>query len=484
MAPPYFVFGKSAALALAVALTAAGSPAHARTIYSLDAGGYSAEPQAQEAAAKLASTMSPVFVEKDADSATGSPFRVRVGHFAYSAEAHAFESKLTPSVLPTCSVVRWDWDGRTLESNRLPVALPFEQAAIQSLPRAAECLLDYEKSVESEIPPAAKEAVAATDIDTLSDQQLLDRGKYISGSDAKTTALELLLLKYPKSQLANPARLELTRLHIRAKRFDVASQMIDAVRIGGQPSERSTAKWLAAYLVYASRPKPEALAAFSAVANASQADSGHRLDSMLRVATLAQFARDYPTAWLAYSQVERTVSTPKIQALVKMRKASVAFELVADGQSNWEDVRTLCQLAEAVADAPPDDRATARLMWAETFFKEGDYARSLQEMDKLIADYSGQNRERVTARYWKARCLYFLGQYDAAVAQYDAVLADPAKCSEMFSALNAKARGLLEKARINQRSSRIDEMRQNLADLQAAFPDSTEAAAARTAGLK
>ncbi len=424
------------------------SPCSARalTVYSIEAAAYADERAANSRRGELAAGMSPVFVERDA-AGSDRAFRVRIGHIPYEAEAVLFHQAIV-STLPDARVVSWEWDGRTLEPTRLPLDLPFDPTALGSLPRNAECRMDYEGWIPPAAPESARPALEAGSLEELNDQQLNDRATY--GPRAGRRAVyERLLAAYPSSPYASKARVAMAGFYLADKNFAGARALLDAVARGSQPSDQSQARLSLVFLTLKQDGIAAARPGFLQVANASGNEPSHRLDAMLRFAALAQGQRDYLPAWLAYTQIEKAVDTPKILALVRMKRASIAFELLADrGKGNWAEVRTLCQVAEQTPNAPPNNRATARLMYAETFYKEGHYARAVPEMEALVAAYPEQKRERAVALYWKALCLYRLGDNAGALKAYDAVNADPAKPRDLFPRFNVKELGLRDQARI------------------------------------
>ena len=466
---------------LAAGALCLASAAHALTVYSLEAGAFASQPEADDLRGKLSASMGPVFVETDA-SETNRPFKVRVGHIPYHAEAWVFQSLLNQSELPACTIVAWEWDGRQLEPTRLPLALPFDPALLRSLPRNAECRMDYETPGKDPAPESLLKAIEASDLSTLTDQELLERVEYLGTLAAKIESVEFLLVSRATSPLVNKARLRLTRLYFAAERYDEAAALIQAVRNSGQPSERSAALRADAYMVLRREGSAKSLPAFTAIANNGQAEATDRLDAMLRVAAIGQALRDYPAAWLANTQIEKAVDAPRVLAQARMKKASIAFELMGGSNpGNWDEVRTLCRLADDTPNSPPNDRATARLMYAETFLRQKDYPRALREMEGLVADYPAQNRERATALFWKARCLQQMGDAAGAGATFDAVLADPAAPKDLFAKFNVKARAYLEQARLASQQGEHERALELLALMDTVSADSgtTPSAAAR-----
>jgi len=447
--------------------------AKALNVYSVRAGEFKTEAEAQALQQELGSRMSPVFVE-ERPGTSAKPWAVLVGHFPYQVEAWVFSKKLAAG-LPGCEVVSWIWDGRQLEINDLPVELPFDPGILLSeLPPDADCPLYYEATRTP--PPEAQEALEAQSLEELTDQELLYRGEWAPPEEA-FPSLERLLEIDPDSPLINRARIRLAQLCLKGDQLQRAWDLLDDVSRLGDTMERSKAKVMGAYYVRYEKGKrsPETFEAFRETASDPVLQPEHRLDAMLRTASLAQSGDDYCTAWLAYSQLEKAVENPKLVAFARVHKAALAFELVSGGKSSWAEARLLCQAAESVPNAPPQILSTARLMWAETFFQERNYERALKEMERLVQDFPDVYRERATARYWKARCLQELGRYDEAIAAYSALEQEPVTEAEMFAALHPKAKGLLEKAKLLMRQNRNAEAQDVLDELIERYPNSKEA---------
>jgi TolA-binding protein len=460
-------------LFIIVSLSVLTVSSEALVVYSLNAGDFETEEAAKVLQSELSSKMSPVFVEKSPDYSI-KPWRVLVGHIPYEAEAWVFKSRLKEVEIPGCEVVSWNWDGRTLEENTLPIELPFEPDIISTLPRDAECRLYYEDRGEpSQDEQAALDAVS---MEGLNEEQLYYRGDWGDTDLVAIPSLEYLLEEYPFSDIAHKARLRLSRRYMARQKYEEAQKLLDEVSTHGTAEEKSKAKLLSAYLfLYKTDSKTDQYNAFIEAANYSEMIPEDRLEAMLRAAALAHKLYRFTTAWLAYSQIEKAVDTPKIVTFAKMQKSALAFELVGRDVGQWEETRKLCEIAESVDNAPDNVAATARLMWAETFFKQKEYQKALEEMERLRQDYPNVERECATALYWIGRCQYFLGQYDQAIETFSALENEPVEVTKLFAALNVKSRGLLEKARLMMRQNQTEEAKAVLAELVEKYPDSNEA---------
>jgi len=396
--------------------------ASALTVYSLEVGAFPTQQEASAYWQELSGRISPVFVEEIADSSPQPRWRVWVGHFRSEAEAWVYQSLLQKKEFPGCTIEPWLWDGRALEGNEyLPVERPFDAVVLREMPYDAQCMMDYE--TRGEPPQEAEAALDATSIEDLTAQELLYRGQWGS-IEVAIPSLERLLTDYPQSPLVNQGRLRRAQLHLRAQEFDQVQTLLSVVQSSGTSAERSQAHLFSAYLTARSQGKdtPEALAAFRSVVNATETTPEDRLDAMLRTAALAKLAKDIPTSWLAYSQIEQAVDTPKLVAFARVNKAAIAFERFRrQGSGDWEEVRRLCEEAALVPGAPAEVRSTAELMYLETYFEEKNYAACLEAAQQFVETYAQVKREHAMALTWIALCQAMLGRKAEALATVEQI---------------------------------------------------------------
>jgi len=147
------------------------------TVYSLRAGSFEKEADAEALVSQLSADFDPVFIRKAA-SDQGGRFEVFVGHIPYKIEAWILCRHLSQSVQLSFDTISWQWDGKEIERNWMNVDLPFDSNALASwLPRNGDCPLYYERRVGP--PPAeVQTALDSPSLEGLTDQQLYDRGDW------------------------------------------------------------------------------------------------------------------------------------------------------------------------------------------------------------------------------------------------------------------------------------------------------------------
>ena len=440
-------------------------------VYSLQGGAFKTLAEAETFKTTLSERFAPIFIERETDG-TEYPWKVLVGHFPYQAEAWVFKSLLRDLELPGCFIKTWTWDGRELEDNHAPVQLPFDRGVVGDIPRETSCRLDCDG--RGEIPAEAVEAVEADSLEGLTDGQLYHRGDW-GDIEMAIPSLEKLVDSYPSSDFAYQARIRLAQHYSTVGRIDEARSLLDYVSFAGSLEEHSRAELCLAYLVCRSGTKPEAYEAFRDVVHKPGILPEQRVEGMVRASLAAYGLQDYPTAWLAFTQLEQVSSDAKIRAVAGVHKAAIAFELVSRQNSSWQEVQTLCEQAESFAEAPGAIRSTAALMYGESFYECREYERAIAVMERIVELYPEVNRERTAALFWKGRCLNALGRYQEAIQTLGLLEQEPIEESEMFAGFHIKARALLDKARSLMREGQVQQAQEALAALMTEYPNAREA---------
>ncbi len=465
-----------AVLLMGVGLVLTANRAQALNVHSIRIGAYGTAEAAEAARVKVAETCSPAFVRED-KSLGETPYALLVGHFPYYAEAWVCAKKLKDQgTYPACAVVTWEWDGRDLEQSRLPIALPFNTQGLEGAqvtnPEAHWVAVGLAGQPEPEASLLSKSPGEMTR------DELLAVGLRASDKTLAIPALRQFLVAYPTAPELNRVRLRLARL-TGCGGTDDAYALVEAVRSSGSSEEKSLADLVWAYMATCRGRRAEAMTAFVAMANNAALPPSLRLDAMQRYARHAHALRDYPTAWLAFEQIEKTAPNAATAADARMERSGFAFELVdwdrGAVKASWDDARRLCQSVDQIPGAPAEPRATARLMFAETFFKEKNYDRVIEEADKLVADFPSVARERVTGLFWKARALEELHRADEALSVYAAIDADSITADKLFPALNVKAKGLFHASRLYRLQGNDTAARVAGGKLLQLYPDSSEA---------
>jgi tetratricopeptide (TPR) repeat protein len=469
-----FCVGRYAVAALVVGLVfmLGGRQSPALQVHSVQVSAWATPEEAEQSRARFAESCSPAFVIEDKASGP-NPYQVLVGHFPYYVEAWIAATRMEKTLAPGAVVRSWEWDSRTLEATRLPIELPFSTDGLSPEVKAPASAHYEAVGIIAQTPPEA--ALLEKPLETLTREELLTVGIGAPRNVVGVPALERFLSEYASNPEAPRARLRLVRRLLGQKDFERAASLVEQVLASGTPEQRQVAALLSAYILYHTRKPSEAYEAFRQLAGDAGQPPSLRREAMRMAAGIAHARKLRDVAYLAFEQVERTACDPAVAAEARMQRAGLAFELVGCEKGSWDDARALCRSVETMPDAPDATRATARLMFAETFFKERNYDRAAQESDRLIADFPGVTRERVTAMYWKARSLQELHRADEALEVYAAIEKETITPEELFPALNVKARALSEPARIHRHRGNLEAARVLETRLLEMYPDSREA---------
>lgn len=450
--------------------------ASALEVHSVQIGVFGDAAQAEQARVAAAESCFPAFVQEDTSGGTAA-YKVLVGHFPYFAEAWVcMKNLLGQGLYPGSSVATWEWDGRALEQSRLPVDLPFNtDGLVAGSGVAADA---HWVAVGLAGLPEPDAALLAKPVADMTQAEFLQVGLAATDKAVAVPALQRLIAESPTVPELNRARLRLARL-TGVSDAAGAAPLLAAVRSAGTNEEKALCDLVDAYILSSQKKRPESMAAFKALANNPALAPSLRLEAMERFARHAHALRDYPTAWLAFEQLEASAPGGATAAVARMQRAACAFELVGHAKGTWDEARRLCQSVETIDGAPVEPRATARLMFAETFYHQKNYDRTVEEADRLVADFPTIARERVTAMYWKARSLEELHRVDEALTVYAVIETDSILPTELFPALNAKAKGLFHQARLLSRKGDETAAQAAAAKLLERYPDTLEARAFR-----
>lgn len=441
-------------------------------LYSLEVGQYLSEEKAQLKEKELSAQMAPVLIQRAEQE---DAWRIQVGHFFSEVEAWVYQSYLKETDFPDCRIVSWNWDGRALESPlRVPVEWPFEPAGLTSLPRDTECLLDHENRPEP--PQEAEAALNARSPEELKENDLYLRGYWTRKNREGIAALEKLLEEYPESSLAPQALLRLSRRYMGTREIEKAQACLEEVVRRGNEAEKAKVQLFRAYtdLYSASRTREEVFEAFRQVVNNEEANPEDRLDAMIRCAAVAYSKRWYPKAWLAYTQIEQAVDTPKIVAFARMHKAALALELYGYRVGNLEDTPRLYRAVLDMEDVPVEVRATADLMYLETLFQKRHYQASLEAAQQFIKTYPEVKRDTALAKIWVGIIQETMGDRKAALETFETTFeeTDFEYPQHSFKGLNIKSIAAYRAMLLSEEGSRRKE--NWLEILRTRYPDSQE----------
>jgi tetratricopeptide (TPR) repeat protein len=433
--------------------------------------------------------------------------QVCLGRFPTFAEAWVARESLAPSDYPTTSVASWEEPAPPPATNDLPLVLPFDTTGLDAettttvqvgsetksagsvtksrVKTDAEAIQDLYRA--EEIAPAGTidAAILAKTPSEMSKDELWLVGRSAPSSTEGVPALERFLAQHPQDAKANAARLRLVRRLMARKDAGARIQsLLSEVTASGSANQRAIATYLGAYSAMNEQsPSTDPVEAFRAVASNPGMPREMRLDAMRRAAGLAHKHRDYPTAWLAFDQLEKTSSDQEVKAEARMQKAGLAFELADSAKGTWGEVRQLCETAAASPSATRQTRATAQLIRLETYFKEGDLQQALTDTNSFLGEYVDVRREWALASLWKGIFLVKLGRYEEATAALEPILSFNLTEKEKFAKVEPEAQAALWLAWMAARQEDNTRKQTYIDYLSQLFPESREFKAAQNLGL-
>jgi hypothetical protein len=413
--------------------------ASARQVYSIQTGAYKSTEEAETVREQIARTCSPVFVEEVVDG-SGHAFKVRVGKFRYYAQAWAYKSKLSGTVPPDCFIVIRADDGKEPELPVLPVELPFDLTGLDA-PEPGNASEFWAAGGFGDGGGAVQPPASPVPPSPQTRDELLAAGMSAPrNASTGVPALEQFLQRYPQDPKANRARLVLARSIGRGSNFNRAETLLAQTKASGNTAERVMANFLTGHVKYNRKSLGESFGAFRAVASDRAAPPSLRREAMQRAAAVAHAARDYPAAWLAFEQIERTATDAKVATEARMQLAGLAYELAGRGKGSWEEVRSLCAEARDAQDVPRNVKATAALMHLESLYEAGKLDEALSEVQDYCITYADVPREYHLARVWQGIILYKLGYRNQAQVVLESVMASDIAVDQKFALMDPQAR--------------------------------------------
>lgn len=380
--------------ALILGLSGLLSEVAAQQGYAIQAGAYRTAGEAEEAAARLSLTCSPVATRAVQDG-SGYPYKVRVGRFVTYAEAWANKCLLNSPELEGAFIVA-GVEGSGAVQNVLPLRTQWDSFGLEE-PDPAEGRQYWE-------------AAGLTGSDAL------------NGGKETPQELEDSLQKGIASQ-PNRVRLRLVRKYARTGNAARVSELLNQVRWSGNGPEVAMADFVEAHASLHLKNRAGALEKFTRLANNRNLPPSLRRECLRRAAGIYHAQQNYPEAWKAFELLSEVSTTPAERQEARMQLAGLAFELVKRGKGNWEEVRALCQVVTDDPETPRKVRATAELMKRETLWEEQRFEDALQGMEQYLASFGDIPREAQTARLWRGIILFKLKRLDEARGAFEQVAA-------------------------------------------------------------
>ncbi|MBX7245068.1 MAG: SPOR domain-containing protein [Candidatus Sumerlaeaceae bacterium] len=467
---------RSGVLLVVLFITGTGSlcagQADPAMVYSIQLGAFDTAREASALVDSLQSASIKAEVRTGGESSPLKPYKVVTGQYETYAAAWTAKGSMPPAAPSDRFITKWPSNSSIAESVPPPSAEVYSTAGL-----GKATTLSAEDVWAAGGFDAAPEGVDTTiNVDTSADSQTARKAAIKSSGKDQTAndALEAALALRPGASDANRNRLALARAYGRGRNPSRAEALLGVVASNGTSAEKAAASFIRAHVLLNKKDLEGAFAAFQAIAGNQTYPEALRRQSMRRAAGVAHSSRDYRRAWTAFSQIESNAATAEEKAEARVQKAGLAFELVCNGKGTWNEVRMLCQRVAEDESAPRTQRATAELMFLETFYYEGNYQETLSKSREFMARYPDIKREYYTAAVWQGIMLLQLRQLPEAKMVFENILAARIARDEMFGQLEPRARAAAWLAYLaNDMNDQATKLRA-LGILRSEFPNSEE----------
>lgn len=457
-----------ASLLASFALTAAGY-AQESAAWFIQAGAYDTPQEAAAVQATLQKSCSPVNVQvRDGNK----PYKVLVGQFSSYADVYSHKQKLKQG-FPADAFITSGTGTAAPVTNVLPIEHPFSGPALDASDASQYWTLGgFSNDPE---PPAELADMPASVLDR---DQLLQAGLSVAKHPfTGVQPLEEFLKRFADDADADKVRLRLARVYGRGSNVGRAEALLKKVLRDGTPEARAMARFIGAHGQVNRHQMNEAYEAFRSIANDGSLPGVLRVQAMWRAAACAHSQQRYPESFLCYQYLAENLSDPAQVAEARVQMAGLMFELVLRQKGSWDEVRNVCRLVADDPQSPRGNRATAELMYLETFYEQHRYEEAVALADKYISDFSDVKRESYVATVWKGLCLYNLNRVDEAKAPLEEVANADISLGDKFGNSEPAARAAIWLAHIADKQGNPVE-RQKWADhIQRQYPDGPEARA-------
>jgi hypothetical protein len=447
------------------ALTAAGYSQES-IAWFIQAGAYDSAQEAAAVQAALQKDCSPVNVQvRDGIK----PYKVLVGEFSTYASVYSRRQKLKAG-FPTDAFLTSGTATGTAVRNVLPIDHPFNGPPLEYTdPTEFWELGGFGNDPE---PPAD---LADLPVTLLDHDQLLQTGlsaaKHPFGG---VQPLEEFLKRYSDDPAADKARLRLARVYGRGSNPGRSDALIKKVLRDGSSKAHQVARFISAHGLVNRHQMAEAYEAFRSIANDGSFPGAVREQAMWRAAACAHSLQRYPEAYLCYEYLAENLGNAASVAEAKVQLAGLMFELVLRSKGSWDEVRKVCRSVADDENVPRPKRATAELMFLESYYEQHQYARAVALADKYIADYGDVKRETYIATVWKGLCLYNLNRVDEAKVPLEQVAAADIPSNEKFGNSEPSARAAIWLAHIADKQGNPVERQRWANHLKTQYPDGPE----------
>ena len=424
---------QSVALIVSLSLCVTGF-AQSNVSYFIQAGAYDSAKEASSAQAQLQKSCSPVTIlQKDGLK----PYKVCVGQFDTYLDAWSNRQKLKKG-FPADAFITSGTASGPITQTSLPVDEPFDGPALADNGTSAGEYWDL-GGFGNDPEPGPDLADAPPSI--LNRAELLEAGLSAAKHPfSGVKPLEEFLKRYNDDPKADAVRLRLARVYGRGSNSARAEVMLNKVLRDGTPTARAMARFISAHVKLNRHEMPEAYQAFRAVANDGTLPADLRKQAMWRAAAVQHSVQNYADSWMAYKHIAAISNDSASISDARVQMAGLMFEMVKRSKGTWDEVRTSCQTVINDPQAPHAQRATAELMYLETFYEQSRYDEALRLSNAYIAKYGDVKREAYVALVWKGICLIQLNRATEAKVPLEQVALAEVAPTDKFANTEPSAR--------------------------------------------
>jgi tetratricopeptide (TPR) repeat protein len=465
---------------LVTLLSYLASNALADHVHGVRLGAFQSETQANLAKQQIPEIAPVTYVVPNPDSTT-SPVALVAGKFVSKSEAwiykRAVESDAPQSTQPI-SVIEVEAQGITT-STKIPVRKPFDLNDLSTQAMAqADDVQRHLSALELLTTQTAPSTIWAKSPAAMTKQELREAGLRGDKNTTAVLALERLLAEYPNDSDNKRFKLRLAR-RVMTKDKQRSLSLLQEVSDAGTSEEKAIAKLYTCYWHSQNSSDTLALEQFKQLANDREVPLAVRRDAMRSAAGIAHRLKDYPTAWLAFEQIELAGGDPAVVADARVELAGLAFELAGSGKGDYADVREFCDRVLDAPDSPKDKKATAAMMRMESYFMDGETSQALTEVNAVLSEYADVEREHASSLIWEGRILAKLERFSEAEGVFNQVMQLQISAKDKFANREPRADAARWLVLLAKRKGESATAQQYVNLLMQEFPDAPETAEAR-----
>ncbi|MCC5878206.1 MAG: SPOR domain-containing protein [Candidatus Sumerlaeia bacterium] len=412
-------------------------------VYSIQVSASGTEEGAQAHYDELIEDIYPVHLFSTTHVETNFPHRVAIGSFDYFAEAWVYRTRLDSERFEGAYIIELPENlagnerQRGLSSMSLPIERVFDlegmvpelapseaseiegdnlkSSAMKGGAVSEEDVENIRRGIGISQLQVVSESVREKSVTSLSREELLEVGVH-DRNPRGVPALERFIAENPEDPEVNHARMRLARRLMGRGDFVGVNSLLEAVAGDGSAAEVSMARQLQAYSHMHEKGSSQSVEQWRELANDRTHPRSLRLEAMRNAAGAAHSARWFPTAWLAFRDIEGVSDEAQATSEARMQLVGLALELANRDIGSMEEVERLAQSLKDLPDVTKEAMARSELMRLESILFRNDYERVLEEADAFLEEYSEYRKEYACVTVLKGAAMVMLRDFPDAEA--------------------------------------------------------------------